>query len=113
MAARVLAPPAPSSVKPEPTVVKCAAGDWSASLLPVLQACPTTPESADPSSDDDPANAGIRREPNLPDHEEVVPRRPVAREFEFAEDELDDDTMIKQRMVQQFGSIVRQASLVT
>ena len=39
---------------------------------------------------DDPANSGIRREPELPEHEEIAPEIPKsAPEFDFTEDEGD------------------------
>ena len=39
---------------------------------------------------EDPDNAGIRREPELPQQEEVVPeRRKPVKEFELADDERD------------------------
>ena len=60
---------------------------------------------------DDPDNAGIRREPELPDHEEIVPepRKPV-QEFEPVEDEPDDDAQRQRIMQRNFGS-ARQISL--
>ncbi len=41
------------------------------------------PAWSNPSDEEDPANAGIRREPELPEHEEIVPSPSPAREFEF------------------------------
>ena len=65
-----------------------------------------------PSTDtEDPDNAGIRREPELPEHEEVVPepRKPV-QEFEPSEDEPDDDAQ-RQRVMQRSFRNARQISL--
>ncbi len=65
-----------------------------------------------PSADtDDPDNAGIRREPELPEHEEIVPepRKPV-QEFEPIEDEADDDAQRQRVMQRSFGN-ARQISL--
>jgi type IV secretion system protein VirD4 len=61
---------------------------------------------------DDPANSGIRREPELPEHEEIVPapRKPV-QEFEPAEDEPDDDAQRLRTMHRQMRGIARQAAL--
>ena len=52
------------------------------------------------SATEDPANAGIRREPELPEHEEIVPevRKPV-QEFEPMDDEPDDEAQ-RQRIMQ-------------
>lgn len=59
-----------------------ATDDWSA--LPPIEPDPNSSE--DGSRRIDPANGGLRREPDLPDHVEVVarPKSPAA-EFDFAE----------------------------
>ena len=64
------------------------------------------------ASTDDPANAGIRREPELPEHEEVAPepRRPVS-EFEAIDDEADDEPQRRQAMQRTMGAVARQVSL--
>ena len=49
---------------------------------------PRPPRSWRPT---DPANGGIRQEPELPVHEEVAPPPAPADEFAFAEDEADDE----------------------
>src|SRR5216683_650952 len=61
---------------------------------------------------EDPDNAGVRREPELPDHEEIVsePRKP-AQEFELADDdhqEASPDLRILQR---QTRTLARQVAL--
>ena len=60
---------------------------------------------------EDPANSGIRREPELPEHEEIAPepRKPV-NEFEPLEDEPDDDAQ-RLRAMQRQARIARQAAL--
>ncbi len=56
----------------------------------------------------DTANAGIRREQELPDHEEIVPRDP-AQEFELPDDKpADRGARLLQR---RFGDVARQAAL--
>jgi hypothetical protein len=55
------------------------------------------------TSDGDPANAGIRREPELPEHEEIIPPPPPpSQEFDFLDDEPDVDAAkaraMRQRM---------------
>ena len=49
------------------------------------------------ATDEDPANGGIRREPELPDHEEIAPPEPsVSLPPEvFLVDETDDEEAIK------------------
>jgi type IV secretion system protein VirD4 len=78
-------------------------GDWTDAIVP-------TPAAA---SVQDPANAGIRREPELPEHEEIAsePRKPI-NEFEPIED--DDDEPQRRRMLQRtMGAVARQISLDT
>ena len=70
-------------------------GDWAGAI-----AAPA------PSADtEDPANAGIRREPELPEHEEIVPepRKPV-QEFEPIEEEPDDEAQRQRIMQRNFGN---------
>jgi len=64
------------------------------------------------ASTDDPDNAGIRREPELPEHEEIAPepRRP-AQEFELPEDDPDNDTQRLRALQRTVRSIARQATL--
>ena len=61
---------------------------------------------------DDPANAGIRREPELPEHEEIAPEpRRSANEFEPMDDEADDEPQRQRAMQRTMGAVVRQVSL--
>jgi type IV secretion system protein VirD4 len=64
------------------------------------------------NADDDPANAGIRREPELPEQEEVVqtPRKPV-HEFDPPEDESEDDATRAQTIRRGEQVLARQVSL--
>lgn len=68
-----------------------------------------TPAAA---STEDPANAGIRREPERPEHEEIAPepRRP-ANEFEPMDDEADDEPQRLRAMQRTMGTVARQVSL--
>ena len=61
---------------------------------------------------DDPANSGIRREPELPEHEEIAlePSKP-SHEFELLEDEPDDDAQRLQAMRRQARIIAGQVAL--
>ncbi|MCX7587779.1 conjugal transfer protein TraG [Phenylobacterium sp. 58.2.17] len=57
------------------------------------------------------ANAGLRREPDLPQHEEVAPPPPGRPEFGF-EDQAGDDDLVRRRALQQrMSGLARQASL--
>jgi len=107
---RLLPPPDLSAATKAP---KTPSGDdWSALKI----STPATP-SASPTPDaaaTDPANAGIRREPELPEHEEIVPdERPVAGEFDVLDDEPDVDAAKARTIRQQVTSVARQATMDT
>jgi len=60
----------------------------------------------------DPANAGIRREPDLPEHEEVVPTKAAPPpEFAFPEESDEDDAARANALRRQMSGLARQASL--
>ena len=60
----------------------------------------------------DPANAGIRREPELPEQEEIAPseRSPLS-EFDVLDDDPDMDAARASRLRQQVTSNARQATM--
>lgn len=77
---------------------------------------PAAPPTPKPKSaivaNSDPANAGIRREPGLPEHEEIVAQPAVPRsEFEFGEGEADADAARHRRLQERMSGAARQASL--
>jgi type IV secretion system protein VirD4 len=103
--ARILTPPTPtegtrvSGNADQP--IPAAKDDWQSAVV------------APPSTDtEDPANAGIRREPELPEHEDIVtaPRKP-AQEFDLPDDEADDDAQRLRVLQRQVRATARQASL--
>jgi type IV secretion system protein VirD4 len=62
--------------------------------------------------DADPANAGIRREPGLPEQEEIVgSERPADREFDVLEDESDLDAAKAKVLRQSVRIVARQAAM--
>jgi type IV secretion system protein VirD4 len=63
--------------------------------------------------DTDPANAGIRTEPELPVHEDIAPPpRPTNREFDLdREDQTDDDAARNRRLQEAMRGNARRASL--
>jgi type IV secretion system protein VirD4 len=103
--ARILAPPGPSaSARPassdrnQPSRQR---HDWTDAVMAL-------PRESNADSD----NAGIRREPELPEHEEIVPPpRDPAREFEIADDEPDDEAQRLREVQRQMRTVARQASL--
>ena len=65
-------------------------------------------------ADGDPANAGIRRQPELPEHEDIEPAKPApVSEFTFGEDmdHDDEETVRLAELRRQMGGLARQASL--
>jgi type IV secretion system protein VirD4 len=66
--------------------------DWSKLPRPPLTQRPQAPQTDSPPPSRDPANAGIRQEPDLPRHEEIAPppKKP-AQEFSFTADKSDDE----------------------
>lgn len=68
------------------------------------------PPSAEAAGHSD--NAGIRREPELPEQEEIAPevRRPI-QEFDLAQDDSDDDAARLRAVQRQMRTLARQAAL--
>jgi type IV secretion system protein VirD4 len=61
---------------------------------------------------DDPANGGIRREPELPEHEEIAPERtPAVPEFTFSDEEPDDEVQRASVLRRQVSGVARQAAM--
>ena len=105
MEARILQPPTLSNSRPtrrDETPSLPPDGDWAGAVVPPPAATAT----------EDPANAGIRREPELPEHEEIVPesKAPV-QEFEPMDEEPDDEVQRQRIMQRTFGAVARQVSL--
>jgi len=104
MTARILPPPvlthqkSPSTDDNPPV---SSDGDWAGAVVAPVA-----------SDTEDPANAGIRREPELPQHEEIVaePAKPV-HEFEPMDEEPDDEVQRQRIMQRSFGTVARQVSL--
>jgi type IV secretion system protein VirD4 len=86
------------------------ADDWSSRVL--AASSETAMTAGQHGVDGDPANAGIRREPELPEHEEIVPPpRPPEQEFDVLEDEPDVDAAKARAMRQRMRMVARQASM--
>jgi type IV secretion system protein VirD4 len=105
MKARILPPPTLTNLKSPPADEHPRGpqlSDWVDAVV-----------AAAPASDTvDPANAGIRREPELPEHEEIVPEptKPV-HEFEPIDEDQDDEVQRQRIMRRTFGAVARQVSL--
>ena len=88
--------------------------DWSGlhrAIVDIAEAKPIVqPRTAETSND--PANGGLRREPELPQHEEVAPEPgPVKAEFDFADEEADDEVQRAATLRKQGADIARQAAM--
>ena len=84
--------------------------DWSALAIPTASAGVTANTETGPITD--PANAGIRREPELPEHEEITPpERPAIGEFALLDDEPDVDAAKARSLRHQVTSVARQAAM--
>ena len=105
MKARILPPPVLEASKasiPSSIPIGRDQGDWTGAIVAALAATFT----------EHPANGGIRREPELPEHEDIAPApKSPLHEFEPIEDELDDEAQRLRVMQRNFGNAVRQVPL--
>jgi len=97
--------------------------DWTKVPLPPTATDSTATGKPAPSTsnkkttlkeDQDPANAGIRREPELPEHKDIEPSKPaLVSEFVFEDggEEPDDEAVRLAELRRQVGGLARQASL--
>ncbi len=103
-AERVLPPPD----DPTQGSTKAPHDDWTALPLQV----PPEAFSAARNAEEDTANSGIRREPELPDHEAMVKEySEPSQEFAVVEDRPDDTARRAQMLRQRMRVVARQASL--
>ncbi len=104
---RILPPPKPNAAR---TPITPPADDWSALAIPSGPAGAAQGNAG--STIVDPANAGIRREPELPDHEEIAPpERPAIGEFDLLDDDPDVDAAKANRLRLQVTSNAAQATM--
>jgi type IV secretion system protein VirD4 len=104
---RILTPPDPAA---HPTAEQQGSDDWSRRVVTVAKASAESAAAGD--VDGDPANAGIRREPELPEHEEIVASpRPPEQEFDLLDDEPDIDAAKARALRSHIRLVARQASL--
>jgi type IV secretion system protein VirD4 len=101
--ARVVSPPDPTSAEPSMPRLD----DWSA-LQPFAREAMT---SAAATADD--ADGGIRREPTLPEHEQVAPEpgAPPEKELPLLDEDQEDDAARARALRVRSGRLARQAAL--
>jgi type IV secretion system protein VirD4 len=88
--------------------------DWSGLDLATtnVKEVRTTDGSRNGDPADDKANSGIRQEPELLQHEEVVPEpTPAKAEFEFADEEPDDEVQRVATLRRHAANLARQAAM--
>ncbi|MBS7701682.1 conjugal transfer protein TraG [Chelatococcus asaccharovorans] len=103
---RIITPPELAAAS---AVNAIATDDWSGR---VVAAAGQTGAGSVGADGGDPANAGIRREPELPEHEEILPLPPSpAQEFELLDDEPDVDAAKASALRSRMRTVARQASL--
>ncbi len=105
---RVFAPPKPQENKPNDVTTS---DDWTQLPVPLAVTAESAAKVAAPPSDD-PANAGIRCEPELRASEEIAPApaKPTT-EFTFAEENSDDEIARASILRRQARSLARQAAM--
>ena len=106
---RVIAPPMPAG---RTTTDMPCSDDWSElPPPPIAQNVQARPKAATPASRD-PANAGIRLEPDLPRHEEIVPApKKPAQEFTFTAEKSDDEAARAELSRRQARGVARQLAM--
>lgn len=102
---RILTPPDPAAGP----ATKPSSDDWSSRVV-AAAGHPVTDAAG--RVEGDPANAGIRREPELPEHEEIVAPPPSpAQEFDILDDEPDVDAAKARAMRQRMRMVARQVAM--
>ena len=102
---------------PPPQAISHRAGiapsdDWSQLRVPVAIDPSGKSDVPHKKQIEDRANADIRRQPELPQHEEVVQRKAeVTPEFAFGEEESREDAVWALGFSQQARSLARQAAI--
>lgn len=103
---RILTPPDLAAMATAP---KPSADDWTSRIIAAANQSATSPASG---AEGDPANAGIRREPELPEHEEIITPPPSpAQEFDILDDDPDVDAAKARALRSRMRLVARQASL--
>jgi type IV secretion system protein VirD4 len=111
---RILRPPAltPSGAGTSGDRPAENADDWTTLPLPDPGAAVAVRSVASFLAENDAANGGIRREPELPEHATIVSERPKPNpEFALLEDEPDDEPLKAKALNDNFRGVARQAAL--
>ena len=103
-------------IAPPPAVEASADGRvetaWTGLIAKPLPKPAAPPRGAANGEEETDANSGIRREPDLTEHEEIVARpTEIPNEFDFGERDRDDDASRAQALAARMRANARQASL--
>jgi type IV secretion system protein VirD4 len=105
---RVLPPPQLKGNEPPAEPID----DWGRLPIPAVVDLASAVNASGEGHVDDPANAGVRREPELPEYEEIAPEHAnPTPEFTFGEKESDDDAVRARALRQQARGLARQAAM--
>jgi type IV secretion system protein VirD4 len=99
---RIMAPPQSRRADLGASAAETRADDWTGRIV-----------HSPPEDDAGDANSGVRREPELPEHEEVVrePVPPPHNEFDLEAEEPDDDALRQRLLASRVRGAARQAAL--
>ncbi|MGE5515176.1 MAG: conjugal transfer protein TraG [Bacteroidota bacterium] len=84
--------------------------DWAGRIVAAKGKGGAAASAAVGGPDEDSANAGIRREPELPEHEDIAPEGEAAHEFDLIDDDAGDEP-VRQQAMARLGTVARQAAL--
>lgn len=115
---RILPPPdldrAEPNVMTDDATQRDRKDDWSNLALPARVPAHAQPVGSKESDDEDPANGGIRREPEIPEHEaiapEITPQAPSPDDT-FAEESDDEEAIRARTLRRSIRSVARQAAM--
>ncbi len=91
--------------------------DWTGFMsapraVPSSNASQPKPVAGFSEDQDEDADGGVRREPELPEHEDIAPEpKAPAAEFAVADDEANDDPVRARALRQRFRGAARQAAM--
>ncbi|QDH33883.1 conjugal transfer protein TraG [Porphyrobacter sp. YT40] len=104
---RVLPPPATAKAKDIP-----AEGDWKRQPVSATKPEADPDFSAEEGDESEASEGGVRREPELPEHEDIVPSpQPVPNEFAFDDRPSEEDAGRNQQIAAQMRATAQRATL--
>ena len=115
---RILPPPDLENAEPNDVtgdqMPRGHADDWSDLLLPERSPADAQSASSKERDDEDPANGGIRREPEIPEHESIAPEltlRVPSLDDTLAEEPDDEEAIRARTLRSRIRSVARQAAM--